>query len=624
MQIKTISSFSKLLLLSVIALNLLNVRSSATTLTVLHSFSNGTDGSGLKSLIQAKDGYLYGGSFGGSGAAGVLFKSTTTGLLTPLHDYFYWDGAVIGLTLAKEGGIFYVTTGASGAPGSFYSINNVSNALYTGLGCADLADGVTSFLQGADGNFYGTRGAFFTGTNGGIVFQLIPQPVGPALYNELHIFGDGGTSENGANPTSLIQGADGLLYGITTDVGAHNAGTLFSISTTGEFTTLYSFDKSPISLMQAATGMLYGTTYYGGTGGGSVFQITTNGTGFLTICSSFSDANGLRPNGVIQGKDGALYGTTAYGGTNDFGTIFKLVPNGALSQFTRLVKFNGRNGTRPYGNLIQAADGNFYGMTTGGGAYSYGTLFKVSNLGLAGSADSIVAPPSIYNGLFYGSQVTHDSSGFFTFTLASNWKYSGKILINGGSYALSGAFNSNTLSTTKTIARPFPQRALTVTMTIGSLLSDGQVTGSVTDGIWTSSLLGDQAFYTGTNAPQTGTYTASVIPQAGQDFDGVSSPGYGSTATLTVKTNGSATISGTSADAAALAEVAYLSKDGQLPLYFPMYKGAGSMLGWVTFVDAQPAYKLNGNVSWIKMNSFGSYYSGGFTNSVQFIGSQRH
>ena len=615
--------------LSAALLQMSMIDTHATTLTVVHSFANGTDGAAPTTpLIQGKDGNLYGGSGGGPGDGGVFFRTTTAGAMTPLHNYFVWNDGVIDPILAKDGSIYFGLQGWSIGSGAFFNATNLDTSLYQGLGSDSFGDNITSLLQGADGSFYGTRGEYFAGTNYGTIFQIIPQSNGPAIYNEIYYFGNGGDGMDGAGPNSMIQGTDGILYGTTAGGGTNNSGTIFSISTNGVFTSLFSFghNETPNSLMQATNGILYGTTVYGGqTGGGTIFQITTNNATFSTIFSAFNLTNGTRPNGLVQGKDGYLYGTTSESGATNssYGTIFKITPNGSQSKFTKIFSFNGKDGSRPIANLFQAADGNFYGSTTQGGAYNYGTLFKLSNFAAAGSTYSITAPPYSYNGLFYGDTVTHQSSGFFTFALASNWRFSGKILLNGGSYTLAGILNSNTLTGTTTVSRPgLP--TLTISLNLLSLSSDGQVNGTVSDGAWTANLLGDQAYYHGANPPQIGNYTAALIPQSGQNFDGVSSPGYGTTATLSVKTNGSVTVSGTTSDASALAEVASLSKNGEFPLYIPMYKGAGSMLGWITFVDSQPAYKFNGNVTWTKTNSFGLYYAGGFTNFVQLIGSQRH
>src|SRR6266436_2962381 len=76
-------------------------------------------------------------------------------------------------------------------------------------------------------------------------------------------------------------------------------------------------------------------------------------------------ANPRNPSaGVVQGNDGNFYGTTTLGGANEFGTVFKLTPDGTL---TTLSVFNGTNGITPSG-LVQGDDGGFFGTTSRGGA----------------------------------------------------------------------------------------------------------------------------------------------------------------------------------------------------------------------------------------------------------------
>jgi uncharacterized repeat protein (TIGR03803 family) len=97
---------------------------------------------------------------------------------------------------------------------------------------------------------------------------------------------------------------------------------------------------------------------------------------FATLYS-FHNIDGSAPYGdLVQGADGMLYGTTLKGGANTgcrgglgCGTAFKMVPSGAL---TKLYDFCSQNsctdGSAPESGMIQAADGTFYGTTSEGGA----------------------------------------------------------------------------------------------------------------------------------------------------------------------------------------------------------------------------------------------------------------
>src|SRR3954454_7793100 len=69
----------------------------------------------------------------------------------------------------------------------------------------------------------------------------------------------------------------------------------------------------------------------------------------FTTLASFSGVNGDTPSGPLTlGMDGNIYGTTKYGGTG-YGTVFKLTPDGTL---TALFAFDGvANGRYPLGGL---------------------------------------------------------------------------------------------------------------------------------------------------------------------------------------------------------------------------------------------------------------------------------
>ena len=133
------------------------------------------------------------------------------------------------------------------------------------------------------------------------------------------------------------------------------------------------------ALIQATDGNLYGTTGSGDDiGCGSVFRITTGGT--LTTLASLDCSNGRNPvSALIQGLNGALYGTAAWGGNQNCpgnfgcGTIFRITRGDKL---TALHLFDGTDGQFPVSALIQAANGDFYGTTSAGGANGQGQSSK--------------------------------------------------------------------------------------------------------------------------------------------------------------------------------------------------------------------------------------------------------
>src|SRR6267143_2555062 len=268
-------------------------------------------------------------------------------------------------------------------------------------------------IQGTDGNFYGTTSQGGA-SNAGTVFQLTPA----GTLTVLHEFA-GGTA--GAAPVAgLVQAADGNFYGTTSQGGASNAGTVFQLTPAGTLTVLYTFTGGTTDgatpnagLIQATDANFYGTTVNGGAfSTGTVFQLTPAGT--LTVLHEFAGGtDGAAPvAGLIQAADGNFYGTTSQGGASNAGTVFQLTPAGTL---TVLYAFTGGNtdGATPYAGLIQATDGNLYGTTVNGGAFSAGTVFQVTPAGVvtvlyafAGGTDGATPYAGLIqatDGNFYGT-----------------------------------------------------------------------------------------------------------------------------------------------------------------------------------------------------------------------------
>lgn len=128
-------------------------------------------------------------------------------------------------------------------------------------------------------------------------------------------------------------------------------------------------------LAQCPDGDFYGTTLEGGTyGQGTIFRFKPGGV-FETVFSFDGITNGSAPRaGLVLANDGVLYGSTSAGGAYGKGTVYKLTLGGA---FTQLLAFDGTHGTSPVYDLIQASDGNLYGVCNGGSTGT-GTVFQVT------------------------------------------------------------------------------------------------------------------------------------------------------------------------------------------------------------------------------------------------------
>lgn len=95
---------------------------------------------------------------------------------------------------------------------------------------------------------------------------------------------------------------------------------------------------------------------------------------------------------LLRDSAGNLYGTTANGGTNNFGTVFKLAPNGSGGYVESIVYAfaSGTDGDTPEAGLLLDTTGNLFGTTLGGGSDSFGTVFKLAPNGSGGFVESVL------------------------------------------------------------------------------------------------------------------------------------------------------------------------------------------------------------------------------------------
>ena len=149
--------------------------------------------------------------------------------------------------------------------------------------------------------------------------------------------------------------------------------------------------------------VLVGLTSNGGPDGkGTAFSIKSTGAEFKLI-KGFPDWGKTPYENLLLGTDGNFYGMTSTGGTFNYGSIFKVTPAGVV---TVLHQFNApKDGGNPYGSLIKGYDNNFYGMTSVGGTDGGGTIFRLTAAGqfsvirqLAGASDGSAPSGSLYQG----------------------------------------------------------------------------------------------------------------------------------------------------------------------------------------------------------------------------------
>ncbi len=199
------------------------------------------------------------------------------------------------------------------------------------------------------------------------------------------------TDQNAAG--SLVQASDGNFYG-TAGGGTFGDGQVFRVTPAGELTTIYSFcsqaecadGTNPGPLTFASDGNLYGATDGGNVGkdNGTLFRMTLDGriTTLYKFCPQRGCYDGLVPTGLMQARDGNLYGVAHYGGKGNYGTIFRLSLAGEFTLLhTFCEKTSCSDGLLPKFAMIQATDGDFYG-TASGGTNSAGVFYRLTPDGI--------------------------------------------------------------------------------------------------------------------------------------------------------------------------------------------------------------------------------------------------
>jgi uncharacterized repeat protein (TIGR03803 family) len=328
------------------------INTDGTGFTNLHVFSGAFSGGGdgaAPAYLTLSGNTLYGTVIaeGGGAGYGAVFAMNTDG--TGLTTLYTLSEIASGLMLS--GGILYGTTIHPGnttlGSGTVYTLSTDGTSftiLYSFSPAVPNASGIYTNSDGANpggglvlvgDTLYGTTGGAPYGRTGGgpsgngTIFAVGTDGNG---FRTLHTF----TATDGAGPNALTVLGD-TLYGTAGGGGSSGRGTLFSIKTDGTgFTNLHNFSGrrdggAPNSLISSGN-TLYGTTLFGGgtAGGGTVFQISTDGTGFTSLhsftpdCGVPTNSGPFEPIGLIASAN-TLYGITDNGGRSCWGTVFSIL-----------------------------------------------------------------------------------------------------------------------------------------------------------------------------------------------------------------------------------------------------------------------------------------------------------
>jgi uncharacterized repeat protein (TIGR03803 family) len=347
---------------------------------VVKSFISGsTNGYGpMAKLVEGTNGTLFGTtSLGGTNGTGTIFSITKAGtdfrVLKSLGGTNGWSPKA-GLITASDG-LLYGTAfeGGTNNRGVIFRIDQTGANFQVFHFPSAVQNPAAGLVEGLDNQLYGTSAA---GGNAGqgTAFKISKDGGSFAILHEFIETGGDGKSSHAA----LLAASDGRLRGVTRLGGSTGNGTVFSFEPkTGEYTSHWSFDGlagevRPIAaLTEGTNGALYGVSEFGGGGGGLLFRIEKNGSGFTPL-HNFS--GGIHPRApLVRLRDGGLYGSTILGGTSRFGTFYRISADG--SNHTTVHDLQTADGMNPAQALTVAKDGFLYGALTYGGG---GKLFRMT------------------------------------------------------------------------------------------------------------------------------------------------------------------------------------------------------------------------------------------------------
>ena len=401
----------------------------------LHTFTYGDGAYPYAPLIQADDGFFYGTTYlGGSSGAGTVYRVDGAGVLTTLHTFSYSDGAnpLAGLLQALDKGFYGTTYGGgvgygtvfritlrraatqlfvSPASGSYGGTTSLSATLTAGM--APLAGREVSFT--INGSSAGT-----TTTDANGVARLADvslSGLSPGTYPVQATFAGDDTYSPSSAATDLVIAKltplvtwptpSPIVYGTALDATQLNA----TANVPGAF--FYSPPAGtilPVGPQQVLTVQFVpaDSAIYASVIAHVLIDVSPAGAPTSPTFESlhtFAYSDGANPyGGLMQANDGFFYGTTSSGGFG-YGTVYRTDADGSV---TTLHAFTSGDGAYPTTGVIQGSDGLFYGTTSQGGSSGYGTVYRMDATGTVTTLHSF----SLGDGAYPYSGVIRATDGF--------------------------------------------------------------------------------------------------------------------------------------------------------------------------------------------------------------------
>lgn len=346
---------------------------------------------------------------GGINNYGVIFKyAPSTNTFTKIFDFdipvwsTLWGGYIYDTTgncpdgsfyLANNGKIYGLTYGGGSCGGQQFGGNGVlfeydlasqhysPLIVFGGIGSPCNSEGLgfessTSPILASDGNLYGTqtRGS---GCSGGCIFKF---NIDSTTYNPVANFLCGTNSGHACN--NLYEASDGNIYAPTDGwPPLHGSVIKYNLLTTSFTYIPYSASYYGLGgiggFVEGDSGKLYAVgSIYGSHGYGTIFEYDYINNSFSKKWDFDSINDGGHPySTLLKASNGYYYGMTSMGGAYNDGTIFRF--DASTDTLIKLFDFDGTNsGANSWGSLKQASNGKIYGLTRQGGTYNVGVLFE--------------------------------------------------------------------------------------------------------------------------------------------------------------------------------------------------------------------------------------------------------
>ncbi|HAA11268.1 MAG TPA: hypothetical protein DCE41_06020 [Cytophagales bacterium] len=318
-------------------------------------------------------------SSGGSSDEGVIYTidpSDSSFALVHEFDGVLGGRPIAGLSVVDDMIWGATTDGGATDDGVVFTLDPLDHTLSVIHEFESETTGATPYgtITSSNSRLWGTTfvgGDFSDGT----LYSLLPDGSDFTVHHHFNEFADGD------NPRGRLIDYDGKLWGLTWKGGSEEAGTLYSIDTTGENLQIQlEFNESTGSSPSNAAMLLVGDTLHGvlSDGGsasaGVTFRYIPNSSQFA-ITANFDNPQGSQPyGGLVQAND-LLWGTMFSGGQSGKGLLYSL--DLESKAYTIVHQFDGTDGANPWTELF-LQEGILYGHTSKGGDFDAGVLFTLN------------------------------------------------------------------------------------------------------------------------------------------------------------------------------------------------------------------------------------------------------